>query len=164
MTKRRKILAAVLIFLLLGIGGWFYHVHEQDLAQAASHELKLSGNVDVREISLSFRQSDRIAALLVDAGDTVKKGQVLARLDNSELLLTRSNAAAKAAAVQIQGVERNRLGAGACVKMRGSISDVKAAMEVAIRTAEPIAKVVSHTVIASPSEETETAIAMTITK
>ena len=69
-----------------------------------------------------------------------------------------------AAAVQIQGVERNRLGAGACVKMRGSISDVKAAMEVAIRTAEPIAKVVSHTVIASPSEETETAIAMTITK
>ena len=63
-----------------------------------------------------------------------------------------------------QGVERNRLGAGACVKMRGSISDVKAAMEVAIRTAEPIAKVVSHTVIASPSEETETAIAMTITK
>ena len=74
------------------------------------------------------------------------------------------DAAAKAAAVQIQGVERNRLGAGACVKMRGSISDVKAAMEVAIRTAEPIAKVVSHTVIASPSEETETAIAMTITK
>ncbi len=37
------------------------------------------------------------------------------------------DAAAKAAAVQIQGVERNRLGAGACVKMRGSISDVKAA-------------------------------------
>ena len=36
--------------------------------------------------------------------------------------------------------------------------------QVAIRTAEPIAKVVSHTVIASPSEETETAIAMTITK
>lgn len=100
MTKRRKILAAVLIVLLLGIGGWFYHVHEQDLAQAASHELKLSGNVDVREISLSFRQSDRIAALLVDAGDTVKKGQVLARLDNSELLLTRSNAAAQAAAQQ----------------------------------------------------------------
>ena len=37
-------------------------------------------------------------------------------------------------------------------------------MDVAIRVAEPLAKVVSHTVIASPSEETETAIAMTITK
>ena len=30
------------------------------------------------------------------------------------------DAAAKAAAVKIQGVERNRLAAGACVKMRGS--------------------------------------------
>lgn len=84
-------------------------------------------------------------------------------LDSECVCFVALDAAAKAA-VQIQGVERNRLGAGACVKMRGSISDVKAAMEVAIRTAEPIAKVVSHTVIASPSEETETAIAMTITK
>ena len=50
------------------------------------------------------------------------------------------DAAAKAAAVKIQGVERNRLAAGACVKM------------------------VSHTVIASPSEDTEKAIAMTINK
>ena len=85
-------------------------------------------------------------------------------LDSECACFVALDAAAKAAAVQIQGVERNRLGAGACVKMRGSISDVKAAMEVAIRTAEPIAKVVSHTVIASPSEETETAIAMTITQ
>ena len=77
-------------------------------------------------------------------------------LDSECACFVALDAAAKAAAVQIQGVERNRLGAGACVKMRGSISDVKAAMEVA--------KVVSHTVIASPSEETETAIAMTITK
>lgn len=100
MTKRRKILTVVAVFLLLGVGSWFYHVHQQELALAAAHELKLSGNVDVREISLSFRQSDRIAALLVDAGDTVKKGQVLARLDNSELLLTRSNAAAQTAAQQ----------------------------------------------------------------
>ena len=72
-------------------------------------------------------------------------------LDSECACFVALDAAAKAAAVQI-------------VKMRGSISDVKAAMEVAIRTAEPIAKVVSHTVIASPSEETETAIAMTITK
>lgn len=85
-------------------------------------------------------------------------------LDNECACFVALDAAAKATAVQIQGVERNRLGAGACVKMRGSISDVKSAMEVAIRVAEPLAKVVSHTVIAAPSEETETAIAMTITK
>ena len=74
------------------------------------------------------------------------------------------DAAAKAAAVRIQGVERNRLSAGACVKMRGSVSDVKAAMEAALRAAEPISRIISHTVIASPTEDTETALAMTIRK
>ena len=48
------------------------------------------------------------------------------------------DAAAKAAAVKIQGVERNRLAAGACVKMRGSVSDVKAAMEAALDVARPL--------------------------
>ena len=64
------------------------------------------------------------------------------------------DAAAKAAAVKIQGVERNRLAAGG----------VKAAMEAALDVARPLTKIVSHTVIASPSEDTEKAIAMTINK
>ena len=50
------------------------------------------------------------------------------------------------------------------VKMRGSVSDVKAAMEAALDVARPLTKIVSHTVIASPSEDTEKAIAMTINK
>lgn len=74
------------------------------------------------------------------------------------------DAAAKASDVKIQAVERNRLGAGACVKMRGTVSNVKAAMEVALETARPLTKIVSHTVIAAPLEDTETAIAMTIGK
>ena len=44
-------------------------------------------------------------------------------LDSECVCFVALDAAAKAAAVQIQGVERNRLGAGACVKMRGSISE-----------------------------------------
>ncbi|MDO4518822.1 MAG: BMC domain-containing protein [Eubacteriales bacterium] len=71
------------------------------------------------------------------------------------------DAAAKAANVQIQNLERNRLAAGACMKMRGSISDVTAAMEVAVRTAEQYGKVTSHTVMASPSVDSEKAFYMT---
>ncbi|MCI6042975.1 BMC domain-containing protein [bacterium] len=74
------------------------------------------------------------------------------------------DAATKAADVKIQGVERNRLKSGACVKMRGSVSDVNAAMEVALETAKPISKIVYHTVIASPSPDTEAAINATIFK
>ena len=85
-------------------------------------------------------------------------------LDSECACFVALDAAAKAANIKIQSVERNRLAAGACVKMRGTVSDVKSAMEVALKTAEPIAKIVSHTVIASPSTETETAIKMTIKK
>lgn len=74
------------------------------------------------------------------------------------------DAAAKAANVTIQSVERNRLKSGACVKMRGSVSDVNAAMEVALEAAKPLGQVVSHTVIASPTADTETALAMTVNK
>lgn len=85
-------------------------------------------------------------------------------LDNLVACFVALDAASKAANVKIQGVERNRLKSGACVKMRGSVSDVNAAMEVALAVAKSLANIVHHTVIASPTEDTETALAMTINK
>lgn len=85
-------------------------------------------------------------------------------LDNLVACFVALDAASKAANVRIQSVERNRLKSGACVKMRGSVSDVNADMEVALEAAKPLGKVVSHTVIASPSEDTEIALKMTINK
>lgn len=85
-------------------------------------------------------------------------------LDNLVACFVALDAASKAANVKIQGVERNRLKSGACVKMRGTVSDVKAAMEAALKTADPLAKIVNHTVIASPTEDTEIALKMTINK
>lgn len=85
-------------------------------------------------------------------------------LDNLVACFVALDAAAKAANVTIQSVERNRLKSGACVKMRGSVSDVNAAMEVALEAAKPLGQVVSHTVIASLTADTETALAMTVNK
>ena len=85
-------------------------------------------------------------------------------LDNLVACFVALDAASKTANVKIQSVERNRLKSGACVKIRGSVSDVNAAMEVALETAKPLGEVVSHTIIASPTEDTETALAMTINK
>lgn len=85
-------------------------------------------------------------------------------LDSECACFVALDAAAKAASVKIQSVERNRLSAGACVKMRGTISDVNAAMEAALAAAAPISKIYSHTVIAAPTDGTEVAAKMTITK
>lgn len=43
--------------------------------------LRLYGNVDIRQVDLAFRVPGRIAAVLVDEGDRVKAGDVLAELD-----------------------------------------------------------------------------------
>ncbi|MFM5886007.1 MAG: HlyD family efflux transporter periplasmic adaptor subunit [Novosphingobium sp.] len=44
-------------------------------------QLRLYGNVEIREVQLGFRVPGRIARLLVDEGDRVTPGQVLAELD-----------------------------------------------------------------------------------
>ncbi|MBR1579260.1 MAG: efflux RND transporter periplasmic adaptor subunit [Selenomonadaceae bacterium] len=87
MMGKRKFVSVVIV-LLMAVGGYFY-VDRASSAAADQRELelKLSGNVDVREVSLAFRQSDRIAELLVDEGDQVEKDQLLGRLDNRELAL-----------------------------------------------------------------------------
>ena len=85
-------------------------------------------------------------------------------VDNLVAAFVALDAASKAADVMIQAVERNRLKSGACVKMRGNISDIKAAMEAAIAAAERIGNVTASTIIASPTSDTEIAMKMTVNK
>lgn len=84
----KKGVAVVVLVLVIAAGVFGYQRYEAAQAAEAAKVLSLSGNVDVREVSLAFRGSDRIAEILVDEGDTVKEGQVLARLDGRELELS----------------------------------------------------------------------------
>lgn len=81
-AKKKAVL--FLAACLLGIAAYLYNMFCQ---QDNQEELVLQGNVDVREVSLAFRQSDRILEMLAEEGDRVQKGQVLARLDTQELKL-----------------------------------------------------------------------------
>lgn len=85
-------------------------------------------------------------------------------LDNLCACFVALDAASKAANVSIQSVERNRLKWGACVKIRGSVSDVTAAMEAALEKVKDTATVTSSTIIAAPGAGTEKALSMTINK
>jgi HlyD family secretion protein len=71
--------------------------------------LTLYGDVDLRQVQLSFNNSERIAAVLVQEGDRVKQGQLLARLDTARLEPQLAQAEAQAAA-QLQVVKRLRSG------------------------------------------------------
>lgn len=61
---------------------------------SAADELALYGNVDLRQVSLAFNNSERIAAVLVQEGDRVHQGQLVARLDTSRLEPQAAQAAA----------------------------------------------------------------------
>jgi HlyD family secretion protein len=78
MTKR-IIPVGLLVLAVVGIAWWLTH------RQAASRQIVLYGNVDLREVDLAFNDSQRIVKVQVQEGDRVHKGQVLALLDTSRL-------------------------------------------------------------------------------
>ena len=78
--KRKLVLLIVLIALAAGGSYWWRNYQANE-----SHELVLYGNIDLRQVQLSFNNSDRIADVLVQEGDHVRKGQVLARLGHEPI-------------------------------------------------------------------------------
>lgn len=100
MEKKRivTIIIAAIVLLGVGYGGYFYY--ETKVEQANASTLTLHGNVDVREVDVAFRQSDRIDKIYVTEGDTVKAGQLLAELDSTELKLSISKDKSQIAAQQ----------------------------------------------------------------
>lgn len=52
------------------------------LRDTSNHDvLRLYGNVDIREVEMSFRQPGRVASMAFEEGDAVITGQVMAQLD-----------------------------------------------------------------------------------
>jgi HlyD family secretion protein len=96
MTKpvRWVLLCALVSLLLLAMVWWLMS------RQHSSTELQLYGNVDSRQVELAFNASERVAAVLVQEGDHVRQGQVLARLDTSRMTPQLDKAAADADAQQ----------------------------------------------------------------
>ena len=72
----------------------------QRRAPAAAEHLTLHGNVDIRQVSLAFEGSGRIAELRAEEGQPVKAGAVLAVLDTRTLRLQLDQARAQAEAQQ----------------------------------------------------------------
>ena len=85
----------IALVLIAGAAAWWLTHREQAL-----QELTLYGNVDLREVNLAFNNAERIAAVLVQEGERVKKGQLLAQLDTSRLTPQVEQAEAQAAAQQ----------------------------------------------------------------
>lgn len=88
----KKTLVVLLLIAVAAGGGWYWWSHrEPDVVS----ELALQGNVDIRQVSLAFDGSGRIADLRAEEGDSVKAGHIIGLLDVSTLELQARQAEAQ---------------------------------------------------------------------
>jgi HlyD family secretion protein len=124
---RRTILIVLLILIGAATVGltWWLTRRENN-----SRELVLYGNVDLRQVQLSFNNSERIAAVLVQEGERVRKGQLVARLDTRRLEPQVAQAEAQVAA-QRQVVQRLHSGSRPeeIAQARANVASAKADAE-----------------------------------
>src|SRR5688500_13476884 len=107
MNKKPFIAAAVILMAGGAALAWWL---QRDSGPRS--EIVLFGNVDLRQVSLAFHGSERIARLAVQEGDHVKAGQVLGELDIKTLQLRADQARAQIGVTQ-QALQRLQAGSRA---------------------------------------------------
>jgi len=97
---RHKILPIAGLVILVAIAAGFLLGRLGMISGKSQNRLTLYGNVDLRQIDLAFNDSERLAQVLVQEGDKVTRGEILARLDTSRLNPQVANVEAMVAAQQ----------------------------------------------------------------
>ena len=92
MKKRLRIIIPLLILAVAGVS--LYNFLK---SRADATALRFSGNIEVTEAQMSFRIAGRLAERTVAEGDTVRTGQILARLDRSDQTIAVAQAEANLA-------------------------------------------------------------------
>ncbi|MEW6367092.1 MAG: efflux RND transporter periplasmic adaptor subunit [Acidobacteriota bacterium] len=102
----KKLVIAIAVVAVGAVGG-FYFVSGD--AGETVNTLKLSGNIEVTELDLSFQLPGRVIERAVSEGEPVRLGQTVARLDASELM---KEVAARRAAIMAAQAALAELEAG----------------------------------------------------
>ena len=87
---KKKIIMLILILFIAGLGIFFYKANKKDI----SNELTLYGNIEIRQVDLSFLAGGQVSKLLKEEGDTVKKGELIAVLDSRDYVANYNKAMA----------------------------------------------------------------------
>jgi len=84
MRKKKRIFVLLGLLIVAAAGGayWWWRSGQQE---QSGDNLVLYGNVDIRQVELAFNGSERIAAMLMQEGDRVKRGDLVATLEKERL-------------------------------------------------------------------------------
>jgi HlyD family secretion protein len=95
MNKKKVVPAVAVLLVAAAAGGWWYFGSPEEQEE---RRLLLYGNVDIRETDLAFNNSEHIDRLVVQEGDRVRQGQLLATLHPERLEAEVAAAEARVAA------------------------------------------------------------------
>ena len=108
---RSTLILGVLLLVVAGASIWWFYVRIPPLVGFGSG----NGRLEVQEIDVATKFPGRIAEVLVDEGDSVQVGQVVARMDTSSL-----NAQVREAEAQVQRARQGQITAKALIAQRRS--------------------------------------------
>lgn len=100
MNKKPLVIIVTIVLLAGAVGGYSWWLSEQN--SELENDLVLYGNVDIREVRLAFNGNEHVSEILVDEGDPVKQGQLVARLHTARLQATWERARAEVAAAEAE--------------------------------------------------------------
>jgi len=80
--KKRLPILIVVVLIAAGIGVYMWRTGQ---FAGPRNSIQVSGNLELTLVDISFKTAGRMIELNVREGDTVKKGQVIARLDAAQL-------------------------------------------------------------------------------
>jgi HlyD family secretion protein len=78
---KRYTITVLILTIVCALSFYIYIRYIQ--SEKNAHELVLYGNVDVRQVDISFRVAGQVTELLFEEGDVVTKGSLMAVLDKS---------------------------------------------------------------------------------
>jgi HlyD family secretion protein len=105
MMKKKALIAAVVLIAVITVAAYLIATRSRE----DESRIMLSGNVEVTTVELSFRIPGRVIERPVDEGETIKVGQLVARLDSEDL---EHEVAAREAEVQAARAALDELEAG----------------------------------------------------
>jgi HlyD family secretion protein len=83
MKKRIFIILALVAVAVAGVYTY------RGANRTPENRILVSGNIELTEVNIAFKTAGRLIERTVDEGDSVKKGQVIARLDRDQLVAQR---------------------------------------------------------------------------
>ena len=78
----RKRIVIILVLVAAAVAGVYAY---RGANKPPENRIVVSGNIELTEVNIAFKTAGRLIERTVDEGDTVKQGQVIARLDRAQL-------------------------------------------------------------------------------